>query len=95
MVSAGGHRELFTSDAKQFIYRESQGIPRIINTLCDMALVYGYASRQRRITGRTVVEVLADRDDFGILPGEEAEEEPRKDKKKDKTRPVRRVSAGK
>ena len=37
------------------------GIPRIINLLCDMALVYGYADQKPKIDADTVNEMLEDK----------------------------------
>ena len=39
----------------------SGGIPRIINLLCDMALVYGYADQKPKIDADTVNEMLEDK----------------------------------
>jgi general secretion pathway protein A len=43
-IAAGAPRELFTELALREIHRRSQGIPRIINLLCDRALLAGYAA---------------------------------------------------
>jgi hypothetical protein len=55
---AGG--ELFTSRAVGTIYRASQGIPRLINVICDKALVLGYGADAKQITDRIVKEVVKD-----------------------------------
>lgn len=58
---AGGNPELFEVDAVEAIWRHARGIPRVINTLCDLALVYGY-SVSEKIIGLTLVnEVIRDR----------------------------------
>ncbi|WP_434112370.1 XrtA/PEP-CTERM system-associated ATPase [Methylocaldum sp. GT1TLB] len=36
------HDPEFTKEAFEEIYRHTQGVPRIINTLCDRLLLYGY-----------------------------------------------------
>ena len=46
----------------------SSGIPRIINAVCDAALVYGYALHAKKITVNIVQEVLGDRNKFGLVP---------------------------
>ena len=43
------------------IYRYSKGIPRLINLLCDTALVYGYAGREETITAELVHEAVRDK----------------------------------
>jgi general secretion pathway protein A len=60
---AGG--ELFTSRAQATIYRASQGIPRLINVICDKALVLGYGADAKQITDRIVKEVVKDWSVFG------------------------------
>jgi hypothetical protein len=55
---AGG--ELFTSRAVGTIHRASQGIPRLINVICDKALVLGYGADAKQITDRIVKEVVKD-----------------------------------
>lgn len=43
-IAAGAPRELFTDLALREIHRRSKGIPRVINLLCDRALLAGYAA---------------------------------------------------
>lgn len=51
---AGAESELFTSYAGSIVYRLSQGIPRVINLICDRALLGAYAAGKYRVDGRTV-----------------------------------------
>ena len=47
---AGSHgRQIFTADTYSIIYRYTGGVPRLINTLCDTALMGGYALEQKVI----------------------------------------------
>jgi hypothetical protein len=48
----------------------------VINTLCDMALVYGYASEQKSIDADLIKEVVRDRKKGGLFAGREEGEEP-------------------
>ena len=41
--TAGVERPMFDKGATDLIYRYTRGVPRLINTLCDTALVYGFA----------------------------------------------------
>jgi hypothetical protein len=44
---AGAHgRQLFTPDTQPVIYRYTGGVPRLINTLCDTALMIAFSSGQ-------------------------------------------------
>ena len=64
---AGRDEPLFTSAAIRFISAESQGVPRSINILCDMALVYGYSAGAAKIDLGLVRKVIKDRHDYGVL----------------------------
>ncbi|MEB2347264.1 MAG: AAA family ATPase [Comamonadaceae bacterium] len=66
---AGRDKPLFTSGALVLIAKAARGIPRSINILCDMALVYGFGGGASMIDAALVGEVLADRHDFGVLSG--------------------------
>jgi type II secretory pathway predicted ATPase ExeA len=61
-LSAVGYKrqQLFTPDAIQEIAYYSQGFPRLINILCDNALLMAYATSQKRITTDIVREVAGD-----------------------------------
>jgi len=48
-IAAGAPRDLFTELALREIHRRSQGIPRVINLLCDRALLAGYAAGAKAI----------------------------------------------
>ncbi|MBK1647118.1 ExeA family protein [Rhabdochromatium marinum] len=58
---AGGNPALFTNAALTLIHEHSGGIPRLINVLCDMALVYGYSERATTIEASLVQAVIHDR----------------------------------
>jgi general secretion pathway protein A len=51
---------LFSSEACQRIFAFSQGVPRLINVLCENALVCCYAHGERRVTSEMVDEIAAD-----------------------------------
>ncbi len=51
---------LFTPRALKRIYRYSQGIPRLINIVCDNALINGYASEKKVIGDDIIGEVVSD-----------------------------------
>jgi general secretion pathway protein A len=48
-VAAGGPRDVFTDLALREIHRRSGGVPRVINRLCDRALLAGYAAGAKEI----------------------------------------------
>ncbi len=51
---------LFTESAIQRIHRQSHGIPRLINSICENALITGFAHKTNPITDEIVAEVSAD-----------------------------------
>jgi type II secretory pathway predicted ATPase ExeA len=51
---------LFTPEAVQDIAYYSQGFPRLINILCDNALLLAYATSQRRVTSEIIAEAAND-----------------------------------
>lgn len=49
MAYAGCDREVFTAKAIDEVYRGSTGIPRMINRICEKALMYAYQSQKKLI----------------------------------------------
>ena len=69
---AGRERDLFTGDAVALIARASKGVPRSINILCDLVLVYAFSAEAEIVGPELVEEVLHDRKEFGIVRSEAA-----------------------
>ncbi|MDA8170128.1 MAG: AAA family ATPase [Nitrospiraceae bacterium] len=57
---AGAEEELFSSDAISSVYRFSKGLPRLINTICDNALLEGFLFKAGKIDGRIIDAVAID-----------------------------------
>ncbi len=53
-VAAGELRDLFTEAALRDVHRRTGGIPRLVNQLCDRALLAGYAARVTKIGPRII-----------------------------------------
>ncbi len=51
---------LFTREAEDQVYHFSRGIPRLVNVVCDNALVIGYALGKKRIGDDVIREAAAD-----------------------------------
>jgi type II secretory pathway predicted ATPase ExeA len=60
-LGAPGNERLFTDDACDAVFAASRGVPRVVNLLCDTALVYGYADQKKTIDAHTVNELLAEK----------------------------------
>jgi general secretion pathway protein A len=56
-VAGAARLDLFTADAVAMIYRTSEGIPRLVNNICDNALLTGYAANAKTITAGIIAEV--------------------------------------
>jgi len=67
LKTAGGDPDLFSDTACKAIWYHSRGIPRIINTLCDTALVYAFAEQKSRVDIRLVNEIINDRKESGFF----------------------------
>jgi general secretion pathway protein A len=68
LQATGSHRPLFTQEACSLIASASGGIPRMINVLCDTALVYGFANDKKIISDQLVRDVIADKQQYSIFP---------------------------
>lgn len=63
-----GNPSLFHLDAIAFIHERTRGVPRLINQLCDLALVYAYAEQRSIIDLKLLQHVLEDRQRRGAMP---------------------------
>ncbi len=68
LTVACGDPSLFHAKAISFIHARTRGIPRLINHLCDLALLYAYAERRSVIDLNLMQSVLIDRKKRGAMP---------------------------
>ena len=66
--AVGSPGPLFTKQACELIAAASGGIPRMINVLCDTALVYGFANDKKIVSDQLVRDVIADKQQYSIFP---------------------------
>jgi len=57
----------FPSDAASLIHEVTGGVPRLINVLCDAALVFGYAEERRAIDREMIDEVITELEETGLV----------------------------
>lgn len=57
---AGARKNLFAEAACRLIYEQTGGVPRLVNQLCDLSMVYAFSKNQKTVTLATVEDVLAD-----------------------------------
>lgn len=81
LAVSGASSELFTETAAAVVWRQSRGIPRLINILCDIALVYAFSDQRRQVDDALVLEVARDKatslapvGEIGPAPGEDRKE---------------------
>jgi len=67
--AAGGSllaRDVFPAETVQAVYCYAQGVPRMVNVLCENALIAAYADRQTRVSAENVRRAAAE---FDLAPG--------------------------
>lgn len=63
---AGNQTEVFKSSACAAVFYYTAGIPRLINNICDLAMVFAFANDAKEIGWKTIVEVINERKTGGI-----------------------------
>lgn len=74
-VAGASNLDIFNIEAIEAIYQHSKGIPRLINILCDAALVHGYADDIKIIDRKIVDEAASMREGEGIFKAPEGDRE--------------------
>jgi general secretion pathway protein A len=70
-LAGGGSKVSFSGWALRWLYHYSRGTPRVINILCDRALLVAYTWDRRKVTARTVAMAFSDvmlKPALGCLP---------------------------
>ena len=65
LKTAGGSGDEFTTDACNMIHEATGGIPRLVNQLCEFALLYAWSAEVEVIDENVVKQVLDDGVFFG------------------------------
>ena len=66
IAGAPAESKIFSDPAISVVYRHSKGIPRLINTICENALLSGYAKRAATVTPE-IIENIAQELRLGIV----------------------------
>ena len=64
---AGATRKIFTKGACESIHLVSKGTPRLINQICDYALVYAYSYERKEVDAAIIQQVIMDRKIYGVF----------------------------
>ncbi|MEL6359706.1 MAG: AAA family ATPase [Pseudomonadota bacterium] len=67
LTIAGARRKIFTDTAIDLVAEQSRGVPRVINTICDTALVYGFSAQDNVINEETIRAVVRDKGAYGVF----------------------------
>ena len=65
---AGAQSEIFPQAAIQKVYQYARGVPRLINIICDRALLGAYAQQTRKVSPQIVSKAATEA--LGQLPGD-------------------------
>jgi len=68
LAVAGGRPDIFTPEALELIHECTGGVPRLINLVCDTALVYAFSDQRVNVGIDMVENVIQDRSASGLLP---------------------------
>lgn len=71
LKSVGGDGDEFTDGACQMVHDQTGGVPRLVNQLCDIAMVYAWSKEQKTVTEDTLNSVLNDGLFFAATMGTE------------------------
>ena len=63
---AGGNPAIFNEAAVAAVFYYTEGIPRLINNICDLAMVYAFASESKTIGWKIIAGVVNERKTGGI-----------------------------
>ncbi|GMG83259.1 AAA family ATPase [Paralimibaculum aggregatum] len=64
---AGARWQIFPRRTCELIHEATGGIPRLVNSLCDLCLVYGFSDDQKTITEEVLRDFLAGVEKHGIF----------------------------
>src|ERR1700738_2788923 len=73
LTVAGGNDALFLPEAIEFVYVRTGGIPRLLNQLCDFALVYAFAEGRPCIDVDLIAQVVRERNDAQLASPESSD----------------------
>jgi len=74
LVVAGGDPNLFEATACVAVHFYTRGTPRLINVLCDTALVCAFAEQREKVDADLIHDVVRDKHVGGILPVSQLDE---------------------
>jgi general secretion pathway protein A len=68
LTVAGGSAGVFLPEAVEFIFARTGGVPRLLNQICDFALVYAFAEGRKSIDVDLIAQVIRERQSAQLMP---------------------------
>ncbi len=68
LAISGAQTIIFNRAAVKKVYQLSKGIPRLVNVICDRALLGAYAASQKQITAKTIVQAAKENFNTAYFP---------------------------
>jgi type II secretory pathway predicted ATPase ExeA len=68
ILIAGGSTQLFTPAACSAIYYYTNGVPRLINNICDLSLLFAFAEDEETVSLQSVIAVIKEKKESGVAP---------------------------
>lgn len=65
LAVAGATTQIFSNEATQLVFELTRGVPRLVNQLCDLSMVYAFTNTQYTVDRPMVQQVLDDGVFFG------------------------------
>lgn len=72
LKAVGGTGEEFSPDVLPVIHQTTGGVPRLVNQLCEFALLYAWSADQKLIDLQVIKDVITDGVFFGAAPKEQS-----------------------
>lgn len=63
-VAGATNGDLFDEEARREVFRAARGVPRMVNVICDQALLQAFVGDERVVRGETVHRVIAEMEGY-------------------------------
>ena len=57
-IAEGNADDIFDEETISSIHKYTRGVPRLVNTLCDTAMIMAYTSKRKRVTSESIDDAL-------------------------------------
>lgn len=71
LITVGGSGEEFTDNALKRIHKETRGVPRLVNQLCEFALLFAWSDEIKTVTEQLMEDLINENVFFGATSAKE------------------------